>query len=179
MRFMASRGVFTETSPNHFDHTPLSLVLRSDADGSYRSSARMFHRLFPGWDGLDHAIRTGEPGFNKVFGQPLFDYVTAHPDLGPILDAGMTSIHGYETGAMLEAYDFSGVKVLADVGGGNGSLLAGVLPPLSRDAGHFVRPRACRRPRRREPEAGGAFGALSGDRRELLRNGPARRRAPT
>jgi hypothetical protein len=144
MRFLASRGVFAETSPNHFDHTPLSLVLRTDADGSYRSSARMFHRLFPGWDGLDHAVRTGEPGFNKVFGQPLFDYVMTHPDVGPILDAGMTSIHGYETGAMLEAYDFSGVDVLADVGGGNGSLLAGVLQryPKMRgilfDLGHVV-----------------------------------------
>jgi hypothetical protein len=102
-------------------------VLRSDADGSYRAAARLFHRFFPGWDGLDHAVRTGEPGFNKVFGQPVFDYVMGHPDLGPILDAGMTSIHGDETGAMLAAYDFSGIGVLADIGGGNGSLLAGVL----------------------------------------------------
>jgi hypothetical protein len=144
MRFLASRGVFTETSPHHFDHTPLSRALRSDADGSFRAAARMFHRLFPGWDGLDHAVRTGEPGFNKVFGQPVFDYVMAHPDLGPILDAGMTSIHGYETTAMLDAYDFSGVRVLADVGGGNGSLLAGVLGRypemrgLLLDLGHVV-----------------------------------------
>jgi hypothetical protein len=104
----------------------------------------MFHRLFPGWDGLDHVVRTGEPGFNKAFGSALFDYVMTHPDLGPILDAGMSSIHGYETGAMLDAYDFRGVRVLADIGGGNGSLLAGVLQrhPAIRgilfDLGHVV-----------------------------------------
>ena len=144
MRFMASRGVFAETSPRHFDHTPLSSALRNDADGSFRAAARMFHRMFAGWDGLDHAVRTGEPGFDKVFGQPVFDYVMGHPDMGPILDAGMTSIHGYETAAMLEAYDFTGVKVLADIGGGNGSLLAGVLHryPQMRgilfDLGHVV-----------------------------------------
>jgi hypothetical protein len=124
---MAASGVFAETAPGQFDHTPLSNVLRSDAEGSFRSAGRLFHRFFPGWDGLDHAIRTGEPGFNKVFGQPVFDYVMGHPDAGPILDAGMTSIHGYETQAMLDAYDFGGVRVLADIGGGNGSLLAAVL----------------------------------------------------
>jgi hypothetical protein len=144
LRFMAANGVFKEASVGMFDHTPLSHVLRSDADGSYRAAARLFHRFFPGWDGLDHAVRTGEPGFNKVFGQPVFDYVMAHPDAGPILDAGMTSIHGYETGAMLDAYDFSGVRVLADIGGGNGSLLSGVLTryPAMRgilfDLGHVV-----------------------------------------
>ena len=39
----------------------------------------------------------------------------------------MTGVHGVETSAMLDAYDFTGVKVLVDVGGGNGRTLAGVL----------------------------------------------------
>jgi hypothetical protein len=127
LRFMASHGIFRETGNRHFDHTPLSAVLRSDAPGSYRASARLFHFLFPAWNGLHHSIQTGEPGFNQAYGKPLFDYVAAHPELGPIFDAGMTSIHGYETGAMLDAYDFSGIQVLADIGGGNGSLISGVL----------------------------------------------------
>src|SRR5690349_9974125 len=42
LRFMASRGVFTETSPGEFDHTPLSRALRTDADGTFRPAARMF-----------------------------------------------------------------------------------------------------------------------------------------
>jgi hypothetical protein len=39
----------------------------------------------------------------------------------------MTSIHGAETQAMLDAYDFSPFTTLVDVGGGNGSVLAAVL----------------------------------------------------
>jgi hypothetical protein len=39
----------------------------------------------------------------------------------------MVGVHGRETAAMLEAYDFSSVRVLADIGGGNGSLLTAVL----------------------------------------------------
>jgi len=83
--------------------------------------------MYPAWDGLHHAAITGEAGFNKVFGQPLFDYLGKHFDLAPIFDAGMTAIHGHETTAMLEAYDFSAIHVLADIGGGNGSLIGAVL----------------------------------------------------
>jgi hypothetical protein len=127
MRLLASHGLFTETRAAEFDHTALSEALRSDADGSYRAAAQMFHRVFAAWSGLEHAVRTGQPGFDKIYGKPVFDYVAEHPDLGPILDAGMSSIHGYETGAMLDIYDFNGVRVLADIGGGNGSLLGAVL----------------------------------------------------
>ncbi len=127
LRFLASHGIFRETGNRHFDHTPLSAVLRSDAPGSYRAGAQMFHHLFAAWDGLHHSIQTGEPGFNKVFGAPVFDYIQARPEMGPIFDAGMTSLNCYETAAMLDAYDFTSINVLADIGGGNGSLLSAVL----------------------------------------------------
>jgi hypothetical protein len=127
LRFLASHGIFQETGNRQFDHTSLSLSLRRDAEGSFRPAAQMFHRMFAAWDGLHHAALTGEPGFNKVFGQPLFDYIGTHMELAPVFDAGMTSIHGHETAAMLEAYDFGGVQVLADIGGGNGSLISAVL----------------------------------------------------
>ncbi len=127
LRFLASHGIFQETANRHFDHTPLSSALRSDAPGSYRGGAQMFHHLFAGWDGLHHSLQTGEPGFNKVFGAPIFDHIQAHPELGPVFDAGMGSLNFYETVAMLDAYDFSGIAVLADIGGGNGSLLSAIL----------------------------------------------------
>jgi hypothetical protein len=127
LRFLASHGLFKETGDRHFDHTPLSAALRTDAPGSYRAGAQLFHQVFAGWNGLHHSIQTGEPGFNKVFGAPIFDYIQAHPELGPVFDAGMTSLNCNETDAMLEAYDFTGINVLADIGGGNGSLLSAVL----------------------------------------------------
>src|SRR5262245_6339050 len=127
LRFLASYGLFQETDSRRFDHTSLSRCLRNDADGSFRAAARMFHRVNSAWDGLHHGVMTGDCGFVSVFGQPLFDYIGTHPDLAPIFDAGMTAIHGHETAAMLEAYDFSSVRVLADIGGGNGSLMAAVL----------------------------------------------------
>jgi len=142
LRFTASHGVFSESGHRAFDHTRLSAALRTDAEGSFRAAARMFHRMFAGWNGLPHSIQTGESSFQHVFGQPLFDYIGGHPELAPIFDAGMTAFHGLETDAMLDAYDFSGIETLADIGGGNGSLLAAVLSRYPRlrgilyDLGH-------------------------------------------
>ena len=127
LRFLASHEIFQEKGQRQFDHTPLSQCLRSDAEGSFRPVAQMFYRIHPLWDGLQHSAMTGEPAFNKVFGQPMFDYLGTHPELAPIFDAAMPAIHGHETAAMLEAYDFSAVDFLADIGGGNGSLMRAVL----------------------------------------------------
>lgn len=144
LRFMSGHGLFHETGNRCFDHTPLSAVLRSDAPGSYRAGAQLFHHLFAAWDGLHHSLQTGEPGFNRVFGAAIFDYIPKHPELGPVFDAGMTSMTFYETPAMLDAYDFTGISVLADIGGGNGSLIAAVLARYPNmkgilfDLGHVV-----------------------------------------
>jgi hypothetical protein len=127
LRFLASKGIFQERGHRQFDHTQLSRCLRSDAEDSFRPAARMLHRIYRSWDGLHHSAITGESGFNKVFGQPLFDYIGTRPDLAPMFDAAMTAFHNHETAAMLAAYDFSGVRCLADIGGGNGSLIGAVL----------------------------------------------------
>lgn len=144
LRYMASHGIFRETENRQFDHTPLSAVLRSDAPGSFRAAGRMFYSLRNAWPRLHHSLLTSKPGFDEAYGQPLFDYIGAHPELATVFDAGMTSFHGHETPAMLEAYDFSGVETLADIGGGNGSLISGVLRRYPKmkgilfDLGHVV-----------------------------------------
>jgi len=127
LRFLASHEIFEEKGNHQFDHTQLSQCLRSDVEGSFRPLARMLHPIFPFWDGLHHSAITGESGFNKIFGQPLFEYLGTHPDLARIFNAAMSASHVHETAAMLEAYDFSGVQFLADIGGGTGSLISAVL----------------------------------------------------
>src|SRR5262249_26540132 len=78
------------------------------------------------WGELLYSVRTGKPSFDHVFGKPVFDYLAEHPEAGRLFDAAMTGIHGRETAAMLDAYDFSGVNRVVEVGGGNGTLLAEV-----------------------------------------------------
>lgn len=76
---------------------------------------------------LEFTLHTGRPAFDHAFGAPFFDYVAAHPDLAALFDSAMMSVTQLHASAVLGAYDFRRIKVLADVGGGNGLLLSAIL----------------------------------------------------
>ncbi len=128
LRALASVGIFQEDSHQKFALTPAATLLRSDVPGSQRSVAIMMgEEHFACWGQLLHSIRTGQTAFEKIYGMPVFQWLSQHPEQARIFDEAMVGVHGTETGAMLDAYDLSHVKVLADVGGGNGSVLMAVL----------------------------------------------------
>jgi hypothetical protein len=79
------------------------------------------------WDELLETVRTGETAFDRLYGRPLFAYLAEHPEQAEIFDAAMSGFTGRATQALLDACDLSGVRALADVGGGGGSNLARVL----------------------------------------------------
>lgn len=128
LRALASVGVFAEDSHGRFQLTPLAQPLREDAPGSKRAMILMTGgEQYRAWGELFHSVQTGKTGFEHVYGQPLFNYLSERPEQAKLLDAAMVSIHGPETAAMLDAYDFSDIETLADLGGGNGSVLSAVL----------------------------------------------------
>lgn len=128
LRALASVGVFAEDDQGRFQMTPLSQPLREDAPGSKRAMILMTGgEQYRAWGELLHSVQTGKTGFEHVFGQPLFNYLAERPEQAKLFDAAMVSIHGPETAAMLDAYDFSSIGTLADLGGGNGSVLSAVL----------------------------------------------------
>jgi len=128
LRALASVGVFAADGQGRFALTPLAEMLRSDVPGSQRAFAIMMGAEFcQAWGALSHSVRTGEPGFNHRYGLPFFDYMTRYPERHGIYDSAMTGIHGPETEPMLDAYDFSTFRTVADVGGGNGLTLTAIL----------------------------------------------------
>lgn len=128
LRALASVGIFAEGESRQFSLTPMAEPLRSDVPGSKRALALMAgDEQFRTWAEIDYSIQTGKIAFEKVFGKPIFDYLGENPDKARIFDAAMTGIHGRESNVILEAYDFSGFGVLADIGGGNGSLMSEML----------------------------------------------------
>ena len=134
LRALASGGVFREDADHRFALTPLSECLRRDAPNSMAGLAWMRGDWqYRAWGDLLHNVQTGETAFDHVFGEPLFDFLRHTPENAAIFDQGMVGVHSRETEAMLTAFDFSDIEVLADIGGGNGSVLAAVLakyPPL-------------------------------------------------
>jgi predicted O-methyltransferase YrrM len=108
--------------------TPLAQCLRSDLPGSQHALAIMCgEEHYRAWGELLYSVQTGQTAFDKLYGMPVFDFLSRHPEQAKIFDAAMVGVHGRETAALIEAYDLSGITVLADIGGGNGSLLTGVL----------------------------------------------------
>lgn len=128
MRALASAGIFIQEPDGRFSLTPPANLLRSYVPRSQRSFAIMMGAEFHGaWGELLHTVRTGEPGWQKRFGVPAFQYMVEHPERHGIYDSAMGGYGQAEGEAMLNAYDFSAFQTAMDVGGGSGMLLAAIL----------------------------------------------------
>lgn len=129
LRALASLGLFSSQSERRFTLTPLGTYLRSDVAGSLRGYARFVGHDFtrrPVGD-LAYSICTGLSAVDHVFGMGAFDYLAKHPDVAAVVNDAMTAMTTTESSAVVEAYDFSGITTLVDVGGGHGLLLASIL----------------------------------------------------
>jgi hypothetical protein len=128
LRALSSSGVFHENAEHCFALTPLSECLLNNTPGSLAALTWMRGDWqYRAWGDLLHNVQTGESAFEHVFGEPLFEFLRHTPQNAAIFDQGMVGVHGRETEAMLAGFDFSDIRVLADIGGGNGSVLAAVL----------------------------------------------------
>jgi hypothetical protein len=129
LRSLASLGVLTEGEGQRFALTPLGEALQSGAPGSARASLlTLCGPLFWNcWQELPYAVETGRSGFEKLHGMPVFEYLAQHPDVASAFSETMVGFHGAEPPAVAEAYDFSGIGTLVDVGGATGNLLSTVL----------------------------------------------------
>ena len=104
------------------------ICLRSDVPGSQRATVLMMvGQFYQAWGGLFDSVRTGKPAFETIYGRSFFEYLATNEDQAQIFDDAMTARNDRKTKAMLEAYDLAGIRVLADIGGGNGSTLMTVL----------------------------------------------------
>jgi hypothetical protein len=129
MRTLASLGVLTEQAGQRFALTDLGKALKTGAPGSARSTVIYSGSPAPqsGWDNLAYSVETGESGFEKAQGIPLFDYLAQHPDEASLFSEMMIGLHNQEPPAVAAAYDFSTFKTIVDVGGAAGNMLAGIL----------------------------------------------------
>jgi hypothetical protein len=127
LRFLTGLGVFAEIEPGVFRQSALSTLLRSDHPDSVRDDVLVqggdWH--WRAWGALGHTVRTGQPAVDHLFGADLFSYFAdQNPEAGQIFHRSLASKNH---GSLLEAYDFSGVDLLVDVGGGRGALLRTIL----------------------------------------------------
>ena len=137
LRALTTLGVFAEDTDGRFRHTELSQTLRADHPESVRAWALMLgaHFVWRPVGDLYESVRTGTPGFRRLYGERFFEWAKTHPEDGAVFNAAMTSGSAQRLPAILAAYDFSRFERIVDVGGGHGALLAGLLAVSRRARG--------------------------------------------
>ena len=147
LRALASFGIFVQDTDGRFALTPLAELLRSDTPGSQRTNIQMMvGQFYQSWGGLTDSVRTGQPAFDQLHGRSFFDHLAQNRIQAEIFDNAMTDRNTQKTLAMLDAYDFAGIRALADVGGGIGGMLVTLLKRFPRMRGIlFDRPDVVKR----------------------------------
>lgn len=129
MRAATSLGVLRVTSDGRFENTPLGDTLRSDTPNSVRALGVLVNQPFHfmSWSALADGVRTGEVPFERVHRRTFFDHLRQDADANAKFAAWMTQTSRVANSAILASYDFSEARIVMDVGGGQGALLAAVL----------------------------------------------------
>ncbi|WP_197373580.1 methyltransferase [Mycolicibacterium baixiangningiae] len=129
MRALASRGVFAQRTDGSFALTRIGAALRSDTEGSLRDAVLFIgHPIrWADWGHLEHSVRTGQTAFADLHGSSFFDYLAHDPEFAEVFNRAMTANSSLADEVALAQYDFTGFRLIADVGGGHGSVLATIL----------------------------------------------------
>jgi NAD(P)-dependent dehydrogenase (short-subunit alcohol dehydrogenase family) len=127
VRYLAGLGI-VERSHASVRLTELGELLRTDASPSLHALAVLYGGPFyESFGGLAHSVRTGGAAFDHLFGQHHFEYFAERPQLAGLFDRAMASSASI-FGRIADAVDLSAASVVVDVAGGNGELLAQILP---------------------------------------------------
>ncbi|MEY9930870.1 C-methyltransferase [Catenulispora sp. GP43] len=130
LRALSSYGVFAETDDGRYTHTDMSLQLRKDTPNSLHHIALWCTEpwTWQAWPRLDEAVRSGRSVFPDLFGKEFFTYL--HEDAGEsakVFDKAMTRSSRQSAADLAGFLVLNGVESIADIGGGQGHVLADLL----------------------------------------------------
>jgi len=128
LRLLAALGVLTEPEHRSFGLTVIGDRLRSDVPASMRNWAMLADTLgFSAHEPIVQAVRTGKTGTEIACGMTTMELVRADARRAARFDAAMSERTAAFAPSVAAAYDFSAMHVVADIGGGQGTLLASIL----------------------------------------------------
>lgn len=129
MRALAANGLLKLHRDGRFSLTRVGQALRSDYDGSMAPMIKLIGHPshWEHWGNLLYSVKTGESGAEKLRGMPVFDYLDTDPEYAKVFNDAMTGVSAMAIESAVPAYTFSGHKLIVDVGGGHGALLAAAL----------------------------------------------------
>lgn len=127
LRALVSVGVFDEVEGGRFAATPVSDWFR-DRPGSMRGIALMLPaESYRAFGDLMYSLKTGEPAFEHIYSMSRWEQLAQEPDESALFNSAMQFNTEAMRDAVASAYDFTGLLSVVDVGGGRGTLIAGLL----------------------------------------------------
>ena len=136
MRALASSGIFKELEGKRFRQNSRSLALL-EGIGSMRHM--IIHHLGKiNWSAnanLLHTVKTGENAFTNLYGTDIYPYLQKDTDELKRFEKSMNDLSALAMAPVLSRYDFGKFSSIADIGGGEGMLLAGILEQSNRAKG--------------------------------------------
>ncbi|MGH8930603.1 MAG: methyltransferase [Egibacteraceae bacterium] len=120
LQALATTGIVTEVEPGRFALTATGTSLQTGRPESIVPMLELLAKLLlPALQGIAETVRTGQPALARQLGMPLYEYLEQHPELDDTFGRAMSMLRAVST-PVAEAYDFSWVDTLVDVGGGQG-----------------------------------------------------------
>jgi len=127
LRALVSVGVFDEVDGGRFAATPVSDWFR-DRPGSMRGIALMLPaESYRAFGDLMYSLKTGEPAFEHIYSMSRWEQLAQEPEQSALFNSAMQFNTEAMRDAVASAYDFTGLLSVVDVGGGRGTLIAGLL----------------------------------------------------
>ncbi|MGW2786124.1 methyltransferase [Streptomyces populi] len=130
LRALSCQGVFAERPDGTFAHTEMSRLLREDDPNSLRYIALWCTEPWTWnvWPKLDEAVRDGGNVFEEVYGKEFFPYLNEDaPESAHVFNRAMTTSSSQSAQDVAKLLDLRGVKSVADIGGGQGHVVASLL----------------------------------------------------
>ena len=126
LSYLVGQGVFVEAPLGQFALNDTARGLLNPA--SFLSLEGIGGRMTQTWSTLPHFVKTGEPGYDGIFGLTFWDDLAAHPDVAADFDALMSYAgHGAPDPSFEITGSWESVRTVVDVGGGTGAMLAEIL----------------------------------------------------
>ncbi len=122
-------GVFDQT-PGGIVHTDTSRLLREDHPQRLKNWVLWVTEPWTWqlWPDLEDAVRDGRGHFDERFGEEFFAHLHRNwEESTEVFNRSQTELSRITSAAIAEAFDLSGVKSIADIGGGRGYTLATLL----------------------------------------------------
>lgn len=128
LRGCVNAGLLVETELGEFATTPSTQLLESDRSDSLRDYALLTGEVwYPAWDYLLAGVETEQIPFELAFDTDYYTHFEQIPEVGTRFNQFMQARTIQISQALAKNYDFSDVKRVVDIGGGNGTLLQTVL----------------------------------------------------